>query len=106
MSERRDGGVLVRLVRGPSSLSGYTAAENICRDGSLTGGKPVARCLAACQPGSRILTVAARDWRTLAEQEGGPQMRTITDFLLPARTSCTRSLRHVQFSVPPRQAAV
>jgi len=23
-----------------------------CRDGSLTGGKPVARCLAACQPGS------------------------------------------------------
>jgi hypothetical protein len=23
-----------------------------CRDGRLTGGKPVARCLAACQPGS------------------------------------------------------
>ena len=55
---------------------------------------------------SRIPAVAARDWRTLAEQEGGTQMRTITSFLLPARTSCTRSFRHVQLSVPPRQAAV
>ena len=55
---------------------------------------------------ARIPAVAARDWRTLAEQEGGTQMRTITSFLLPARTSCTRSFRHVQLSVPPRQAAV
>src|SRR5215471_6432125 len=55
---------------------------------------------------ARIPAVAARDWRTLAEQEGGTQMRTITSFLLPAHTSCTRSFRHVQLSVPPRQAAV
>jgi hypothetical protein len=34
------------------------------------------------------------------------QVRTITSFLLPARTSCTRSFGHVQLSVPPRQAAV
>jgi hypothetical protein len=27
-------------------------AHDRCRDGRLTGGKPVARCLAACQPGS------------------------------------------------------
>ncbi len=55
---------------------------------------------------ARIPAVAARDWRTLAEQEGGTQMRTITAFLLPARTSCTRSFRHAQLAVPPRQAAV
>lgn len=55
---------------------------------------------------ARIIAVAARDWRTLAEQEGGAQMRITTSFLLPARTSCTRSFRHVQLSVPPRQAAV
>src|SRR5262249_36475041 len=55
---------------------------------------------------ARIPAVAARDWWRLAEQEGGTQMRTITSFLLPARTSCTRSFRHVQLSVPPRQATV
>src|SRR5262249_53159708 len=55
---------------------------------------------------ARIAAVAARDWRRLAEQEGGTQMRTTTSFLLPARTSCTRSVCHVQLSFPPRQAAV
>jgi hypothetical protein len=55
---------------------------------------------------ARFAAAAARGWRRLAEQEGGTQMRTITSFLLPARTSCTRSFCHVQLSVPPRQAAV
>ena len=51
---------------------------------ALTGGKPVARCLAACQPGSphpcrrRSRLADAR-----SEQEGGTQMRTITSSCCP-----------------------
>src|SRR5260370_13842083 len=54
---------------------------------------------------ARIPAVAARDWRTPAEQEGGTPMRAITSFLLPARTCCTRSFRHAPLSLPPRRAA-
>jgi hypothetical protein len=77
---------------------------------AAVGGWPTENLLPAAQRrvslAAAIHAVAARDWRTLAEQEGGSQMRTITSFLLPTRTSCTRSFRHVQFSVPSRQAAV
>ena len=77
---------------------------------AATGGRPAENLLPAAwrrvSLAARIPAIAARDWRTLAEQEGGTQMRTITSFLLPARTSCTRSFHHVQLSVPPRQAAI
>jgi hypothetical protein len=86
------------------------AGEQARAVAAATGGWPAENLLPAAwrrvSLAARICAVAARGWRTLAEQEGGTQMRTITSFLLPARTSCTRSFRHVQLSVPPRQAAV
>jgi len=86
------------------------AGEQARTIAAAAGGWPAENLLPAAwrrvNLAARIPAVAARDWRMLAEQEGGTQMRTITSFLLPARTSCTRSVRHAQLPVPPRQAAV
>ena len=116
LGARRVGGAveLMRPATAQSQSSPVTAIKrpHIRHESAFaaTGARPAENLLPAAwrrvSLAARIPAVAARDRRTLAKQEGGTQMRTITSFLLPARTSCIRSFCHVQLSVPPRQAAV
>jgi hypothetical protein len=93
-----------------AGVAGVLTGEQARTIAAAAGGGPAENLLPAAwwrvSLAAGIAAAAARGWRRLAEQEGGTQMRTSTGFLLPARTSCTRSFRYVQLSVPPRQAAV